>query len=306
MPIKYPSDLSDKYYLSIGFVEYSRPSPFQSLISLTPVAGAEQLCLPIPGNLVNSQDLNWGVGNGLLGNMLVDGVGAGFGDQTSQKDLAAAATVMGLTAIPWALGGLAGGAVSHALSSNPATSAGAGANGDNFGSMIQGGAQDVIKAVLQRVGLAVNPVLTMQFNAPEFKKHQFTWKFAPGKRTESTDLQTIVDQISLNALPDVAFGGAFFKYPSIANIRIHTGSKDLYAFQQSVITNVSVDYAPMKVPSFLVDQQPTEISLTISFVEIILNTRQNRAGGTVANFTSNPQGSLNWLNSSIKKVLGSF
>ena len=126
---------------------------------------------------------------------------------------------------------------------------------------------------------------------------QFTWKFAPDTPDESQDLENIINTIQYNALPDVEADGAFFDYPSIALIRIHNGGKDLYQIQECVVTNVTANYAPNGVPSFFAGTSlATEIQLTISLVEIILNTRKNT---TLTGVVDDGSGTITGLNLSL-------
>jgi hypothetical protein len=262
--LKFPSDLTDRYYFDLKFVTYSRPNPFSGKINLgSPAIGAApgsgNLRLPIPAHMVDSQTLKWVQDENL------DGLIGASVDFVS-GDLAES----GANALNQ------GGRLMEMLS-NAARFASYGALGDLMG------------YTLQKSGLALNPVLTQTFKHPEFKSHQFSWRLAPGTRGETRVLQTIIDTIKHNALPDIAAGGAFFTYPSIAMIQIHTGNNGpLYNFQPCVVQNITVNWAPQGVPSFLVETNgPTMVQIDLTLIEIILNTRSNsgtNAGKNIVGF----------------------
>lgn len=266
MTLKFPNDLPEKYYTSIGFEEYSRPDPFNSLVKLTQVTDTGGLiALPIPQNIVDSQQLKWTERSALLGEF----VGDTWDALTNKGDWGDVTKDLGLAALnlPSTIGGLG----TRLFGST--------------GNAIATEASDVTKAILQKSGLAINPVLSQMFDTPEFKRHSFSWKFSPDTPEESQTVADIVEAFRFNALPDVAYGGMFFKYPSIVKIRLHTGDRDLYRFQPCVINAVEVNYASnqAQVPSFFSGtSMPTNITLKIDLVEIILNTRQNTKinGGT--------------------------
>lgn len=265
MPLTFPVDLPQRYYFDLKFKTYSRPSPYSGKVNLsTPALGAAQsggnIRLPVPANIIDSQRLAWQQDNstGGLVEMAADGV-------TGELDAAGA----GLSNV---LGGFLGGVSADIKSIT------------NKWTYLNTG--DAAAYAMQRAGLAMNPVLTQMFKHPEFKEHSFTWRLAPETANESAVLQQIINTIKEQSLPDAAFGGAFFSYPAIAMIQIHTGNNgSLYNFQPSVITSVTANYAPMGVPSFFANSNaPTMVELSISLIEIILNTRSNMNGQLVSGF----------------------
>lgn len=262
MALKFPSDLQQKYFCSISFSEYRRPDPFSSLMQLYSQPGSSgDIILPLPANLVDTQKLNWAQGGSSFGEAITDGIQLAGGQVSIEEVLAS----VGTSAIGSAgfLAGIVGG-----LAGLP--------DNTNINQVLTNGVDATTKAVLQKNGLALNPVLSQQFNHPDFKVHQFSWKMSPDSASESGTLEAIIDTIKYNALPDVAAGGMFFKYPSIANIKLITGSKELYKFQPCVISDISVNYAPSNTPSFFAGTSgPTSVQITVTFLEIILNTRKN-------------------------------
>jgi Tail-tube assembly protein len=262
MALRYPIDLPDKYYLSINFKKYERPSVFDSLLNLITIPNG-QIVLPIPSNLVDRQDLNWTAEDGYAAEALSIGSGSDVG-------------ALGIITSGRALSGL-GDFIAGSLGANDVNKkALERTNAERTGQAIGKSGASLANALLQKSGLTLNPMLTQMFNSPEFKQHQFSWKFSPDNITESKTLQSIIDTIKYQSLPNVQGGGAFFGYPSIAEIKIKTGSRELYKLKPCVVTSVSVNYAPTGIPSFFhIDSHASEIEFSASFIEIILNTRNN-------------------------------
>jgi hypothetical protein len=265
----YPDDLPDKYYLSITFSEYVRPDPFISLVQFTEISDRPStIHLPLPANLEDSLSLGWGsvkMGPGVemagdaASGKLSEAVAAGvdFGIENGAS--------VGIGLAGHALAGLVS-AKSQITSNmiNDATND-ASAQGKNFTTNL-----------LQRGGKSLNPVLTMQFSNPDFKTHVFKWKFSPESATESTTLANIINAIEYQSKPSGKNGGVFFGYPSIATVKIVTGTNFLYNIQQCVVTNYRVNYTPLGIPSFFAGTSaPVSVELEIHLTEIILNTREN-------------------------------
>lgn len=262
MALTFPTDLSDRYFFDLRFVTYSRPNPFSGQINLLQPAsdaspGSGNIRLPVPSNMVETQKLVW--------------------QQEENLDGIAGVTVSTLT------GDVAGIQAGLSKMSGDLFKAASSAVENVIGSRIAGSPSEY---TFQKSGLALNPVLTQTFKNPEFKVHAFSWTLAPETKYESYAIQQIVDTIKQQSLPDIALGGAFFKYPSIAMVQIHTGNNgELYKFQPAVITSVTVNYAPTGIPSFMAGTNaPTLVKLDITLLEIILNTRSNSGLGNVLGY----------------------
>lgn len=140
-------------------------------------------------------------------------------------------------------------------------------------------------AALQSAGLALNPLLTVLFKHPEFRTHQFSWTFSPNSADESNELKQIIETIRYASLPNNY--GSYYGYPDLALIR-YSNENQLYRFQPAVITNVTSNYAPTGVPSFFEgNRYPNMVNLTISFLEVILNTRESYGSNNPTNYFNN-------------------
>lgn len=223
---------------------------------MSSINGGNSIKLPIPANIQDALSLNWEIQESAplaeLGAVLGGALPAGA-KSTAEADpynLPAA----GLKAI---------------------TDAGKSFSQAKLGQQFN--AQNASQQALQLYGLAQNPALTVLFKHPHFKKHSFTWKLSPNNAQETQTITNIINNIKYNSRPGTTGFGAFFTYPSIAVITFSGATVGhLYTFQESVITDVIVHYAPVGVPAFHSSTSaPAIITLTVNFMEIILNTREN-------------------------------
>ena len=134
--------------------------------------------------------------------------------------------------------------------------------------------------ILQSQGLAVNPLLTVMFQSPNFKKHQFRWKLLPSNESESATLSSIITTLKGNMLPGIAAGGLLLTYPNIVQITISPQNGNFpYQFKPAVIENLNVNYAASGQPSFFGSTQaPTEVEISMDLLEILLWTNQDYGG----------------------------
>jgi hypothetical protein len=116
-------------------------------------------------------------------------------------------------------------------------------------------------------GLAVNPLMFLQYKRPEFKLYSLSWLLSPRTAQESQTIKNIVTQCKRASAPTNL--GFLLGYPQVAMIRIHPNSVfgNLY-FKPCVITSVQVDYTPNPTPSFFENGAPTTVALTLNLKEM--------------------------------------
>jgi hypothetical protein len=120
-------------------------------------------------------------------------------------------------------------------------------------------------------GSITNPLLTVLFKSPAFKKLQFEWKLAPSNESESRTVNSIINTIKYNMLPGTGFGGGLLSYPNIVQLTISSRSADYfsYYFKPAVIESFSVNYTPSGTPSFFgTTKAPTEVQIRLGLMEI--------------------------------------
>ena len=246
--LMFPSDLVDpsadrNFYMGIQFMEYQRRSIFNQPF-LSALGGIR---LPIPNNLEDRMDVNFdssakdeptqgaAIEAGIRGR---NGAGSSGGIMSSIGQSIA--------------GGLGGAAVGLASSAGTA----AGLN---------------VATALQLGGLAQNPFLTVLFNAPTFKRHQFSWKLTPNSEQESNTIREIIQTFKSNMLPAMApnAGGTLLTYPNMAIISLYPDETFLYKFKPCVIESLSVNFAAGGTPSFFKNTNaPTQVKIDVNLLEI--------------------------------------
>ncbi|MDR3502968.1 MAG: hypothetical protein P4L79_10320 [Legionella sp.] len=230
--LRYPPD-GGVYYMSLFISEYVRPSMLASL----QLNSTSTICLPVPGNLTDAQTLQFSVTS--------RNAAVGLAEQNSSAAGSAASSGVGMAAGAAERGAAAG-----------------------LDTMISGAGS----SYLQSMGIAPNPFLTVLFESPNFKEHQFSWRFSPKTPQESVTIKKIVNTLKYHSLPAIGGGaGAFFKYPDIIQPALYPNPDSLYVFQPCVVKDIAVNYAPSGIPSFFQGTQaPVEIELKISLMELSL------------------------------------
>jgi hypothetical protein len=120
-------------------------------------------------------------------------------------------------------------------------------------------------------GSVLNPLLTVMFKSPAFKKFNFDWKLAPSNANESRTVNSIINTFKYNMLPGTGAGGTLLTYPNIVQITISANSPDYftYVFKPAVIESFSVNYTPSGQPSFFgATYAPTEVQIRLGIMEI--------------------------------------
>lgn len=280
--IQFPSDLG-KYYMTMKFHDYKRPSVFADTV----IDATDFIALPLPSSGLSDAYVLGYDGKSLSGsvgylaealtakmNQGVNAVGAvgdqaqslasvaGVGSQYS-KLMNSASSIIPTEDQPLikALGEAASGAAIASLISQAQNSkSGAGAAG------------------LQLLGLAENPFLTVVFTGPQFKTHRFRWLLAPKNEQESTALTKIVNVFKKGAHPEVVKGIGAFKYPQVLHIAIKPdeAAANMNKFKPCVIESIDVNYSPSGQPSFFRGTSaPTMVELSLQLKEIEIWTQDD-------------------------------
>lgn len=129
----------------------------------------------------------------------------------------------------------------------------------------------VADAASAATGTITNPLLTVLFKSPAFKKLQFEWKLAPSNESESRTINSIINTIKYNMLPSKGISGALLSYPNVVQLTIGSRSADYfsYYFKPAVIETFSVNYTPSGTPSFFgTTKAPTEVQIRLGLMEI--------------------------------------
>jgi hypothetical protein len=246
---QFPSDLLNdpagrSFHMAIQFMQYQRRSIFNQPF----LQASGGIRLPIPNQLVDTFNVNY------KEDKQEGAVGAGIEGALQGRS-------MGATGFS----GLNAGAAAKGAAAGLASSiAGAALGVASLGNLAPA-------QVLQLGGRAQNPFLTVLFDSPTFKKHQFSWTLAPNNEEESNTIKNIIEMIRYHMLPAMsgATGGTLLTYPSMAIINLNPYDDFLYKFKPCVVESFSTNFAPAGSPSFFRRMpSPTSVTINISLMEI--------------------------------------
>ena len=142
-------------------------------------------------------------------------------------------------------------------------------------------AQDA-KYMQSLAGMVVNPRNTNLFKSPKAREYQFTYRFIATSFDESRRIDAIIKRFRYHAYPDVVAGEGVFYVPDIFLIAIknYVGGEWIeneYMFKPlpCALIGMAVSYnGNSSVAFFKSSGAPVEVTLTLSFVEMELDNKQ--------------------------------
>ena len=255
LPLVFPRDL-DKFSLSMSFdfYEYKRRSIFDQ-----PYMKKDSIIrLPVAKSIQDRFAAKWGEDKAdpLVGAVIESVLESTQNDSSPTPD--SVITALGSGGLAAASGKIWNVQKTETI---PAINAGLGK-----------GADLKLEQVLQPLGLAINPFLTVMFKEPTFKTHEFSWNLLAKDPEESRIITAIVNEFKWHMLPDIATNssGTLLNYPSMVQVSFYSNDDFLYRFKPCAITDFSINYAPASTPSFFKGSQnvPTEVKITLKLMEI--------------------------------------
>lgn len=157
----------------------------------------------------------------------------------------------------------------------------------------------ILGALGRAVGFSINSFKGVTIEQPQFKNHQFTWKFSPKTKEETILLQQILYNLKKSSALRFANEGSnrfVFSFPDVF-IPFFSNSPMMYKFKPCVISGVDVDYVGgNEGPSFFRDTDgPESITLQLSLLELEYWVRSDFEQDEVDGLPSeNPFGAWNW------------
>lgn len=122
-------------------------------------------------------------------------------------------------------------------------------------------------------GVAINPMMFMQFQRPEFRQFSLSWILTARNEKESQSIKDIITICKKAAAPTNMF--PFMGYPNLAVIKMHPD--DLFGhmvFKQCIITSVQANYTAGPTPAFFKkgpksskEGAPVVVTLTLNLQE---------------------------------------
>ena len=143
--------------------------------------------------------------------------------------------------------------------------------------------QSPVDTLLKSQGVSINPQVQLLFKGVGLRSFQFEFMFSPKNSTESQSILDIVKIFQLYSAPTLngdnnanTIGTLFFGLPATFQMQLMHNNRENYNMQrirESVLENVSVDYAPNGFATFK-DGSPVQIRLTLQFKETSVLTRE--------------------------------
>ena len=270
---------SDDRYV-IGNARQNRAGRVSSSkLAKKPLINAGTIILPIPSNLQDTNNVNYGESslNGLaalgvssveegmigVGNFIGGGSGADKIDFTKFKANIENKLVAGLgggdedTAFITASDIVAKKLISDAVS-------------------IFGGNVTTSQLLSRESGEILNPNMELLFNDVTIRNFRFSFKFTPRNPKEAEQVKLIIRAFKRNMAPQAqggisGAGNFFLRAPNVFKLRYRSGNKDhpfLNKFKQCFLTDVQTTYTGEGVYTTYDDGTPVSIILDLSFKEI--------------------------------------
>ena len=274
--LRYPIDIADKGTPFILFTAHKAQYKKGATVVQRVDNKSCALYMP-PGFTVNDVMRYEGVAVGMIGKLLEQGLDATIGGITgatangignySAADIKEVAGTMAGKATQAAIGavaGVAGGVGAGVLSAIGAESIGV--------------AIDASRAKRRQTGM--NPQEFMLFKAPSARPFQFTFNFLPKSSAESDAVINIIKYFRSRMYPTVAANDLMYKFPQVFTIGFRSiDDKAIPKIAESALTNASLNYNPNTMSYFKQGNRPVEVTLTLSFQELMPLTAENIQSG---------------------------
>jgi len=155
--------------------------------------------------------------------------------------------------------------------------------------MLTGG-EDVGSTFDKAFGQTLNPYIEVNFNSMGMRNFDYTFKFSPKSKQETTDVKDIIQLFRFHMAPELkGTNHRYLTLPSTFDIHyMYQSNDDVYEKSHEntfynkiatcVLTGCNVDYTPNGVRSFE-DGAPTQIHMTLSFQETKMLTKQKISDG---------------------------
>jgi len=291
-PLRYPQKSigKDDDYLEIGVIEYveNKSTLGQDNLKLRSQTEAIQqsnqkpkqtIQLPIPSNIGDTNQVDWGNGNELnaLEAFGVANVGNILASKNLGKGLIDALKSIGATANNVAIQGGGQDLVTNYFSAELINSLG--------GNTSAGG------LLSRATGQVLNPNLELLFSGVNLRSFAFDFDFSPRDEKESNVVKEIIRIFKQSMSPKSggtgAGAGLFIKAPNVFLLKYKSGNKDhpyLNKFKPCALTKMGMNYTASNSYSTYADKTPVHMRLSVSFTELnpIYNEDYNSTVGQQA------------------------
>lgn len=137
----------------------------------------------------------------------------------------------------------------------------------------------IASALSAASGLAANPKKEQIFKNVNFREFTFDYTFSPRNATEAKNVREIIYLFKLHMHPEYKDKDNFiFVYPSEFDIMYYQGGQEnlnLHRHTSCVLVDMEVDYTPNGSFNTFADGMPTQINVTLHFLELAILTKEN-------------------------------
>jgi hypothetical protein len=130
-------------------------------------------------------------------------------------------------------------------------------------------------------GMAANPMKEQVFKNVNFRKFTFDYTFSPRSAAEARTVTKIINTFKLHMHPEFKDTSNFvFIYPSEFDITYYTGgveNKNLHRHPSCVLESMNINYTPNGAFNTFEGGMPTQINVTLSFLELAILTKSQIA-----------------------------
>ena len=138
------------------------------------------------------------------------------------------------------------------------------------------------RAIAAATGKVLNPRRETLFVAPELRKFEFAFEFAPRNEKESLAVYDIIKALKHHAYPSRSVGrGFFFDMPAEFELEFHSiingaAYENLWMnkIARCALVEINVDYTAAGSVSTFFNGAPTHINMTLTFQEMELITQE--------------------------------
>ncbi len=238
-------------------------------LSKKPLVNAGTILLPIPANLQDTNQVDYGSSN--LNGLAATGVQAAEDLMMTRIGRGQDPFQQVQDAVAKAKEKVVGGVGSEAAATNALTKFLASKAVNIFGANVT-----TNQLLARGNGEVLNPNMELLFNGPMLRNFRFSFKMTPRNEKEAQQVKLIIRAFKRNMAPQaqggsVSSGNWFLKTPNVFKLRYRTGRKNhpfLNRFKQCFLSDVTTTYTGEGVHATYEDGTPVSMLLDLTFKEI--------------------------------------
>lgn len=127
-----------------------------------------------------------------------------------------------------------------------------------------------------------NPFREQLFKAVDNREFQFNYKFLPRTETEAQAVENIIKMFKFHMHPELSAGRLFYIFPSEFNIVYFYKGKEnphIHKISTCVLKGMNVDYGSQGGFNTFKSGMPTEINMSLNFLELEVLTKERVVQG---------------------------